>query len=70
MKATIREPTITTLAFSVAQSNREKERPPLAVNLSMSGAAAQGKASVAWVPKTEHPSHHSISQNHRVVGVR
>lgn len=50
MKATITEPTITTLAFRVAQSNREKDRPPFSVNLSMSGEAAQGKASIGWVP--------------------
>lgn len=50
MKATITEPTITTLALRVAQSNREKDRPPFSVNLSMSGEAAQGKASIAWVP--------------------
>lgn len=50
MKATITEPTITTLAFRVAQSNREKDRPPFSVNLSMSGEAAQGKARIGWVP--------------------
>lgn len=54
MKATIMEPTITTLAFRVAQSNREKDRPPFSVNLSMSGEAAQGKpVSVGY-----HSSHH------------
>lgn len=61
MKATIREPTITTLAFRVAQSNREKERPPLAVNLSMSRAAAQGKASIAWVPSLPTTACHRIT---------
>lgn len=49
MKATMTEPTITTLAFRVAQSKRENDRPPFSVNLSMSKAADQGKASASSV---------------------
>lgn len=47
IKATITEPTITTLAFRVAQSNREKDRPPFSVNLSMSVEEDQGKAAIS-----------------------
>lgn len=49
MKATMTEPTITTLAFRVAQSKRENDRPPFSVNLSMSEAGDQGKAGASSV---------------------
>lgn len=51
------EPTITTLAFRVAQSNKEKDRPPFSVNLSMSGEAAQGKARIGWAPSLASRQH-------------